>query len=43
MDENREYGRGNRTRKQINYSDDQVIDDQMLIFHEFDEEDNNNI
>ena len=34
---NKEYGRGNRVRKQINYSD-QVIDDQVLNFNELDDE-----
>lgn len=41
MDANREYGRGNRARKQINYSDDQIIDEQVFSFQEFDEEGNN--
>lgn len=37
---NREYGRGNRHRKQINYSDE-AIDDQVFNITDYDEEDNN--
>ena len=37
MDDVKEYGRGNRTRRQINYSDE-VIDDKVLNISEFDEE-----
>ncbi len=40
MDINKEYGRGNRVRKQINYSDE-VIDDQVLNITEYYDEDNN--
>jgi hypothetical protein len=40
-DANKEYGRGNRVRKHINYSDE-AIDDQVLNITEFDDEDNNN-
>lgn len=39
---NKEYGRGNRIRKQINYSD-QAIDDQVLNITEFDDEEANNV
>lgn len=42
MDANKEYGRGNRVRKQINYSDE-MIDDQVLNITDFDDEDNNNV
>ena len=38
---NKEYGRGNRVRKQINYSDE-VIDDQVLNITDYYDEDNNN-
>lgn len=37
MEEAKEYGRGNRTRRQINYSDE-VIDDKVLNISEMDEE-----
>jgi len=40
MDINKEYGRGNRIRKQINYSDE-VIDDQVLNITDYYDEDNN--
>lgn len=37
----KEYGRGNRARKQINYSDE-AIDDQVLNITDYDEDDNIN-
>lgn len=40
-DANKEYGRGNRARKQINYSDE-AIDDQVLNITDMDDEENNN-
>lgn len=39
MEINKEYGRGNRVRKQINYSDE--ADDQMFNMTEIDDYDNN--
>lgn len=41
MEINKEYGRGNRVRKQINYSDE--ADDQMFNMTEIDDYDNNNL
>ena len=41
MDLNKEYGRGKRIRKQINYSDE-VIDDQVLNITDYYDEENNN-
>lgn len=41
MDLNKEYGRGNRIRKHINYSDE-AIDDQVFNITDLDDEDNNN-
>jgi hypothetical protein len=40
LDINKEYGRGNRARKQINYSDE-VTDDQIFNMNELDDYDNN--
>lgn len=39
MEISKEYGRGNRVRKQINYSDE--ADDQMFNITEIDDYDNN--
>ena len=41
LEVNKEYGRGNRVRKQINYSDE-VIDDQVFNITDFYDEENNN-
>ena len=39
-DAGKEYGRGNRLRKQINYSDE-AIDDQVFNITEYDDDENN--
>jgi hypothetical protein len=42
LESNKEYGRGNRVRKQINYSDE-AADDQLFNMTEIDDYDNNNL
>jgi hypothetical protein len=41
QESNREYGRGNRVRKQINYSDETNNDDGLFNIAELDDFDNN--